>query len=135
MWLFSKSQESLGKRGERWAQDEYRQRGYKILGQNFFNRKGKQFGEIDFIARCGDKICFVEVKTRASQESSFGSGLEAVNIYKQQKLLKAVKLFLQQNPKYLLLKPAIDVCVIEWTELDKKPKSATILSNAVEDIF
>lgn len=103
---------TLGERGERWAQAEYKKLGFKILGANVFNRKGKRAGEIDFIARNKETIVFVEVKTRHARAEKYGTAAEAVNIYKQQKILRAVKIFLLSHSKYRNLRPQIDVCAI-----------------------
>jgi putative endonuclease len=124
---------SLGQLGEELAQEEYKKRGYKIIAANFFNKKGLRLGEIDFIASDKKKIIFVEVKTRNVLSDKFGGGAEAVNGFKQIKILKAVKIYLQKNPKYLNLQPQIDVCLINIDQFDKKAYSAIIIPNAVED--
>ena len=49
-----------GREGERLAARFLRKRGYKILRRNFRSR----LGEIDLIARDGDEVVFVEVKTQ-----------------------------------------------------------------------
>jgi putative endonuclease len=90
-------------------------------------------GEIDFIAVNKQKIIFVEVKTRSDNFNRFGSAEDSVNYFKQIKLLKAVKLYLLQNQKYLKLQPQIDVCVIDYNKLDNSFKCGKIISNAVED--
>lgn len=134
-WLKSTPSEpkTLGQIGESIAQIEYKKQGYKIIAQNFFNKKGLRLGEIDFIAKNKSKIIFVEVKTRSEEVGRFGSGAEAVNIYKQLKILKSVKVFLQRNPEMAKLVPQIDVCVVQLTDIDKTPKSVKIIPNAVED--
>ena len=50
----------LGKRGEDLATEYLMKKGYKILERNF--RAGKC--EIDIVAKDGQKLVFVEVKTR-----------------------------------------------------------------------
>lgn len=134
-WLKKSSDnpKSLGQQGEEFAQKEYEKAGYKIVAANFFNRKGLRLGEIDFVAVNKEKIIFVEVKTRNSLVSKFGSGAEAVNQFKQIKLLKAVRIFLQKHQKYNHLQPQIDVCLVQYSEVDKLFKPAIIISNAVED--
>lgn len=124
---------SLGQLGEEQAQKEYKKRGYKIIAKNEYNKKGKRLGEIDFIAKNKHSIVFVEVKTRTMGLDRFGKGVESVNIYKQQKILRAVKMYFLRKPKMLELKPQIDVCVIEYSEFDKTFKPAIIIPNAVED--
>ncbi len=61
---------------------------------------------------------FVEVKTRQSQQGKFGSALESVNQFKQIKLLKAVKVYLQTHKELLGLAPQIDVCVVIMRGID-----------------
>ena len=52
----------LGKKCEREAVRFLKRRGYKILARNYRS----PFGEIDAIAKNGDCIVFVEVKSRSS---------------------------------------------------------------------
>ena len=134
-WLAGKSAKplTLGQAGELLAQAEYKKRGYEVVAANFFNRQGLRLGEIDFIAKNGQELVFVEVKTRTHNLGKFGSGGEAVNRPKQLKILKAVKVFLQHQPALAELRPRIDVCVVELERLDKAPKSVIIITNAVED--
>ena len=124
---------TLGQLGEQWAREEYSKRGYKIVSKNEYNKKGKQAGEIDFIATKGNNIVFVEVKTRTAGVDKFGKGVESVNLFKQSKLLMAVKMFLFRNAKYRTFRPQIDVCSIEAVDIDKFLYSVTILENVVED--
>lgn len=155
-WFKSKPAESqkpktLGQIGEELAQEEYKKSGYEIIAANFFNQKGLRLGEVDFIAKNSRQIIFVEVKTRRSGTPKFGTGAEAVNMFKQQKILKAVKVFLLKNKEYLKLQPQIDVCEINYNQpgpvksaeggvasqqfdrVDKPLYSVTIIPNAVED--
>lgn len=124
---------TLGQRGEEFAQQEYIRRGYKVVASNFFNKKGLRKGEVDFIAVNKERIAFVEVKTRNALNKRFGTGAEAVNMFKQVKILKAVKIFLQQESQYNQLAPGIDVCEVMYNELDSQPFCAKILMNVVED--
>ncbi|MDR3642493.1 MAG: YraN family protein [Candidatus Doudnabacteria bacterium] len=124
---------TLGLLGEEAAREEYKKLGYQIIAANEYNKKGKQLGEIDFIAVNKDKIIFVEVKTRNIASNKFGTGAEAVNIYKQRKILAAVKMYFLRNRKYFELQPQIDVCLMDYSEVDKSFKCAKIIANAVED--
>lgn len=145
-WLKSKSAKSnnLGQAGEERAQEEYKKLGYKILAANEYNKKGKRLGEIDFIAADKTRIIFVEVKTRNTASTKFGTGAEAVNIYKQRKILAAVKMYFLRRPQYANLQPQIDVCVMDYSEVDpvrsQSPKAAAgafrhRASNGVDIIF
>ena len=60
---------SLGKRGEDLACRALRRRGYAVLARRYRTR----WGEIDIVARDGDTLVFVEVKTRRSTGSAVRS--------------------------------------------------------------
>ena len=67
----------IGKSGERIAVSYLEQEGIVVLDRNFtFNH-----GEIDIVAKDGNELVFVEVKTRRS--SHFGTPEEAVTPAKQ----------------------------------------------------
>ena len=63
--------------------------GYAILKLNY--RVGR-IGEIDIIAREGQYICFIEVKTRKSY--SFGVPSESVTFKKQEKIKLLASIYL-----------------------------------------
>ena len=81
----------LGNQGESLAADYLVQRGCTILARNFRMRAA----ELDLVARDGDTIAFIEVKTRKS--TRFGTAAEAVDYRKQQKIIQAARYFLQQR--------------------------------------
>ena len=62
----------LGKLGEAYAAAYLEQRGYRLVAANFTLPVGRNLrgvivnAEIDLVAYDGDTLCFVEVKTRAS---------------------------------------------------------------------
>ena len=60
----------------------------KIIDKNFYTR----YGEIDLIAKRGDEIFFIEVKTRTSIK--YGYPETAVNRKKINHLLKAVHIYI-----------------------------------------
>ena len=82
---------NLGNAGENFAASYLEQRGYKILARNFRVRSA----EIDIIAELDGVIIFVEVKTRSSDK--YGLPIEAVNFRKQQKIIEAASVFLQDE--------------------------------------
>ncbi|MEI6947256.1 YraN family protein [Paraflavisolibacter sp. H34] len=84
----------FGKRGEQMAEAWLLQKGYAILHRNW--RHGHY--EIDLIARKGEKLHFVEVKARSSQQ--FGFPEEKVNRKKFQCLLRAADAFLYRHPQF-----------------------------------
>lgn len=64
MWWRRKPPRSLGQRGEDAAARYLKRAGYRILERNVF--LGRY--EIDIIARDGDTVVFVEVRTRAARD-------------------------------------------------------------------
>ncbi len=60
----------FGSRGERLAARLLKQKGYRILARNCRSR----WGELDLIARDGDTIVFVEVKTRSQSDTGAPRG-------------------------------------------------------------
>lgn len=64
--------------------------GCDIIKRNFSCR----FGEIDIIAETKEYIIFVEVKTR--KKESMVSGVQAVDFYKQKRIISTAKYFLSK---------------------------------------
>ena len=83
-----KYKKTIGNLGEDEAVKYLKTNKYIILERNF-NVHG---GEIDIIAKKGDYVIFVEVKTRSTDE--YGGGAEAVNYTKQQRLIRAAKVYM-----------------------------------------
>jgi putative endonuclease len=70
----------LGKTGEDLACRELQRRGYAVVARRYRTR----VGEIDIVARDGETIVFVEVKTRRT--SRFGLPAEAVTWRKRARI-------------------------------------------------
>lgn len=83
--------DTYGKVGEIIAAKHLQSKGYKIISKNYKN----ELGEIDLIAKDGDYLVFVEVKTRLSK--AFGGPLEAVNLHKQNKIRQVATFYLKQH--------------------------------------
>jgi putative endonuclease len=81
----------LGNAGEELAARALRERGLEIVACNF----RCESGEMDLVAREGDVLVFVEVKTRRGNR--FGLPEDAVNLRKQQKLIAVAESYLQTN--------------------------------------
>ena len=82
---------NLGNAGETFAAHFLEQKGYKILTKNFRVRSA----EIDIVAEFEGTVIFVEVKTRSDVQH--GLPVEAVNFRKQQKIIEAASVFLQDE--------------------------------------
>jgi putative endonuclease len=84
--------QALGRAGEAAAETYLRALGYAILARNHRCAGG----EVDLVARDGETLVFVEVKTRRS--AAYGSPLEAVDGRKQGRLVRAARHFLGTRP-------------------------------------
>ena len=71
---------SLGKKGEDEAARFLASLGYRLLERNYRCR----FGEVDLIAKDGQSIVFVEVKTRANE--NYGTPKHSVDDRKQRRI-------------------------------------------------
>ena len=96
-WTFRRGDDNkglpLGTRGECFARKMVERHGLMVLAQNF----GIPRGEVDLIAREGDCVVFIEVKTRGNDR--YGMPFEAVGPIKQRKIICAAEVFLKRfNP-------------------------------------
>ncbi|VAX32694.1 Endonuclease [hydrothermal vent metagenome] len=78
-----------GKEGEVFAVKYLKKKGYSILASNYQT----PIGEIDIVARDGDTIVFVEVKTR--QSLLYGYPFEAVTWRKRERLKRLALYYLK----------------------------------------
>jgi putative endonuclease len=79
----------LAKESENLAADYLSKHGYKILERNYRS----VFGEIDIIAKDKKTICFIEVKSRSSQE--FGLPTEAIHLTKRKHMVNSARSYLK----------------------------------------
>lgn len=91
------SERELGKLGE-WLACEYlKGNGYQLVCSNFKTFVGRNIrgasitAEIDIVAYDGDTLCFVEVKTRTSDD--FTSPASAVDLRKQRQVIRAARAY------------------------------------------
>ncbi len=101
----------LGQAGERLAARHLRRKGMKIL---VWNHRAPT-GEIDLIARDGDYLVFVEVKTRRE-----GLPAEAVTLEKQRRITLAALHFLRRY-RALEVRSRFDIVAIVWPEGSDRP--------------
>ena len=87
----------VGQIGEELAAQFLQKKGFRLVLANFKvpigrSRRGVSVtGEIDLIALEDDVLCFVEVKTRSSDE--FASPLAAVDLRKQRQIIRTAKVY------------------------------------------
>lgn len=112
-----------GQTGEDLAVCYLENQGYTIVERNY----RKRIGEIDIIARDGEYLVFIEVKTRSNRR--FGSPFDAVDFRKQQQISRVALAFmtqhrfgevpvrfdvigvhLEESPKVELIKNAFEYC-------------------------
>jgi putative endonuclease len=82
----------IGRKGEEAAYFYLREQGYVMVARNF--RSPRQKGEIDLIGWDGDKLCFIEVKTRTSRQLMPAEA--AVDFIKQAKLRATARAYLRK---------------------------------------
>jgi len=81
----------LGKKGEQLAVDFLLKNGYKIVVRNYIYQKA----EVDIIARKGDILAIVEVKTRSTRD--FGNPQDFLKPKQIQRIVKAVDEYVNAN--------------------------------------
>ncbi len=101
----------LGDEGERAAARHLKKRGMRVITRGYRTPRG----EIDLIARDGDTLVFVEVKTRRA-----GHPAEFVTEEKQRRLTLAALHFLRRH-RLLDQHCRFDVVAIVWAERARTP--------------
>ncbi len=82
--------QKLGQRGEEIAAGYLQAEGYIILARNW----RCPVGELDIVAREGETLVFVEVRTRRGNR--FGTAEESITPAKQAKLVELAQTYLQE---------------------------------------
>ncbi len=88
---------ALGARGERLAADLLERAGYRLVASNFKLPVGRNLrgavvhAEIDLVAYDGATLCFIEVKTRRSDE--FAAPEANVDLRKQRQITRAARAY------------------------------------------
>src|SRR5579875_59243 len=83
---------ALGRRGEDLAHRYLRNAGFRVVARNYRPNDGSS--EIDIIARDGETIVFVEVKSRTSAE--FGAPERAIGDEKQKHIVRAARSYVSR---------------------------------------
>jgi putative endonuclease len=118
----TKERITLGRFGEDLAGKTLKDLGYKILERNY----RCSLGEIDLVARDGDVLVFVEIKTRKNEPSS--QVKEAVTRRKQAQLSKVALAYLKSNHLWGS-KARFDVVAVGF---ESGKKEIEIIKNAFE---
>ena len=120
---FLHSRQSLGRRSEAAAMRLLLSEGYVIEQTNV----RFPVGEIDIIAREGQTLCFVEVRSTSSE--AWGGPLATIDARKQRHLIRAAQWYLSRHPTQL---PEIrfDVVAITWN--DSRPPTTELIRGAFD---
>ena len=89
-----------------------KKQGYKICARNYSPKTNFQGGEIDIVAKTGETIHFVEVKSRSTD--IFGLGREAVTVKKQKIIRRMAERWLLENNLYDKVYVSFDVIEITY---------------------
>lgn len=119
------NQKQLGDLGEKIAAGHLKKRGYKILDRNYPKEwQGVKRGEIDIIAKKGNLISFVEVKTLAEsgpeRAAVFFRPEDKVDFSKLKKIAATAQVWLNKNKIPLESCWQIDVISIRLNLISKK---------------
>src|SRR5271167_4138870 len=113
----------LGDRGERAAARYLRRQGMRIWLRGYRTRTG----EIDLIARDGNTLVFIEVKSRRQ-----GVPAEAVTPEKQRRITNVAFQFMRRY-NVLEVRSRFDVVAIVWPD-DRTPPRIEHFRNAFEPV-
>lgn len=112
----------LGKFGEVLALKKIKLLGYKNIIRNY----RCPLGEVDLIAKDGDTLAFIEIKTRKGK--SIGYAKEAVNARKRRQLSKVALAYMKSNDCWGA-KARFDVVAIS---IERDKPQIEVIKNAFE---
>lgn len=118
----TKDRLDLGKWGEDLALNKVKKLGYRCIVRNY----RCPLGEIDLIARDGDTLVFVEIKTRRGRSLEYAK--EAVNYRKRRQLSKVALAYMKANG-CAEARARFDVVVIN---LDGREQEIEVVRNAFD---
>jgi putative endonuclease len=113
----------LGQRGESLAAEKLAALGYELVARNYRCAAG----EIDLVARHGDTVVFIEVRTRRGRQ--FGIPEGSLTPRKRQHLIAAAQTYLQEN-NLIDISWRIDVVAVELSSRGELIR-VDVIENAV----
>ncbi len=117
----------IGEEGEEIAAKYLEDKGYKILERNFRCK----IGEIDIIAKGGDILVFIEVKSKTGL--GYGSPEDMVDRRKQKKVKRVAEFYMREKEiPSQDLDWRIDILAIEFE--GGRIRNIELIKNAVFDI-
>ncbi|UCF55854.1 MAG: YraN family protein [Deltaproteobacteria bacterium] len=118
----TKERLDLGKRGEELALKKVKRLGYKCVTRNY----RCPLGEVDLVAKDGDCLVFIEIKTRKGK--SLGYAKEAIDGRKRRQLSKVALAYMKSN-NCCEVKSRFDVVAIN---LKDDEEEIEVIQNAFE---
>ena len=107
----------VGKLGEqlavRYLQQQPKEENWRILECNWSCRSG----ELDMIAFHGERLVFIEVRTKRSFHSKYGSAAESVTVRKQRQVRATAQVYMKLQG-YLEYPIRFDVIAVTLTKLN-----------------
>lgn len=97
----------LGRAAEEAAARFLQTQGAQVLLRNYRCR----CGELDIVARCGEELALVEVRSRSSE--AFGGAAASVDAAKRRRLARAAARLLQERPDLARLRVRFDVMAVK----------------------
>ncbi len=104
--MISRTCRQLGQAAEDIAADFLRRQGLEILSRNFRRR----LGELDLIARAGDALVVIEVRTRSSD--AYGGAAASIGGRKRRRIIRATLQLLQQDKELARMRVRFDAVVV-----------------------
>jgi len=89
--------------------------GFLIVARNYLRR----IGELDVVARAGDLLVIVEVRTRSNDR--FGGAAASISRAKQRRIAATAALFLDQHLELRRCRVRFDVIVVRDGRIDWLP--------------
>ncbi len=107
----TQSTHTTGIKGEDIVCTKLQERGFLVLERNV----REKFAEIDIVAKDGDVLCFIEVRTR--RDTTLGHPAETITQKKQRSIRRAAEAYLVRHPA--APRPIrFDVATIVWDSME-----------------
>lgn len=114
---------SSGRKGEQLAASYLKRKGYAIIANNY----RRAHGEVDIIAKDGETLVFVEVKSRKNR--AFGNPIDAVNPVKQKRLQFMARQYMAER-ELCHVNVRFDIVEILWGDTAKQTVKIHHVKNA-----
>ncbi|HUK03179.1 MAG TPA: YraN family protein [Steroidobacteraceae bacterium] len=100
------ARQQLGRAAEDAAAAYLTAQGHELILRNYHRR----MGELDLIARRGEVLAIVEVRTRSSE--AYGGAAASIDAAKRRRIIRASRALLQQHAELARLHVRFDVIVV-----------------------